>query len=269
MLHSQKDIEKCVIGASDGDIGQVTDLYFGDQAWVIRYLIVDTGTWLAERKVLISPISICSSDWQAQRLAVGITRVQVENSPAIDTDQPVSRQHEVQYFGHYGYPTYWDGGGMWGGGVLPIGLYPVASDTATQQRNAERVKTERAQHADDDPHLRSCAAVIGYHIHANDGEVGHIEGFLIDDESWAIRYLVVNTSNWLLGHLVLIAPEWISGVHWLDQTVTVDLSCEALKTAPSYEATTELSRQYETDLYTHYARAPYWWKTDPTHRQKI
>ncbi len=272
MLHSQKDIEKCVIGASDGDIGEVTDLYFDDHAWAIRYLIVDTGSWLAERKVLISPISICSSDWQTPKISVGITREQVKNSPSIDTEQPVSRQHEEEYFGHYGYPIYWNGGGMWGAGMLPTGVYPgyvaLPSDSATPQANAERVTAEHAQHADDDPHLRSCAAIIGYHIHANDGQVGHVEGFLIDDESWAIRYLVVNTGNWWAGHKVLIAPQWISGVHWIDQTVTVDLSCAALKTAPTYDAAVELNRQYETSLYTHYARAPYWWQADPTHPQK-
>ncbi len=272
MLHSQKDIEKCAISASDGDIGQVTDLYFDDQAWAIRYLIVDSGSWLAERKVLISPISIRSADWQAQTLAVGITRDQVKNSPAIDTDQPVSRQHEAQYFGYYGYPTYWDGGGMWGGGVLPMGLYPgyAALAHGTPEQNSQvQVNSECAQQADDDPHLRSCAAIIGYHIHASDGEVGHVEGFLIDDESWAIRYLVVNTSNWWLGHHVLIAPQWIDGVHWLDQSVTVDLSREALQTAPAYDAALELNRQYESNLYTHYARAPYWWQAAPVLRQEI
>lgn len=263
MLRSQKDIEKCVIGATDGDIGQVKDLYFDDHAWVIRYLIVDTGSWLSERKVLISPISIHKPDWSAHRLAAGITRDQVKNSPVIDTDKPVSRQHEVQYFGYYGYPIYWGGAGMWGGGMLPMGLYPgydaLPGDSAAREQVIEEsAKAERARHRDDDPHLRSCKAVIGYHIHATDGEVGHVEGFLIDDETWAIRYLVVNTSNWWIGHKVLIAPEWIGGVHWLNQTVAVGLSREAVKTAPAYDASAELDRQRETDLYTHHGRPPYW-----------
>lgn len=263
MLRSLQDLEKCTIGATDGDVGHVRDGYFDDHAWVIRYLIVDTGSWLASRKVLISPISIQKPDWAAHRLPVVITRDQVKDSPDIDTDQPVSRQHEALYLGYYGYPSYWGGAGMWGGGMIPMAMYPgyggvPGGSAEREQAIEESAKAERARHRDDDPHLRSCSAVVGYHIQATDGEIGHVEGFLIDDESWAIRYLVVNTSNWWLGHRVLIAPQWIDGVHWSEQTVTVDLSREAVKAAPPYEPATDLDRQRETGLYTHYGRPPYW-----------
>lgn len=273
MLRSQKDLEKCVIAATDGDVGKVNDLYFDDDAWAIRYLVVDTGTWLSSRKVLISPISIQKPDWTAHRLAAAITRDQVKNSPDIDTDKPVSRQHEVQYLDYYGYPGYWGGAGMWAGGMVPMAMYPgyagLAGNTPErEQAIAERASAEREQHRNDDPHLRSCAAVIGYHIHATDGEVGHVDGFLIDDETWAIRYLVVNTSNWWMGHKVLIAPQWIGGVHWSDQAVTVDLTREAVKAAPVYDPSTEMDRQREAGLYTHYSRAPYW-KADATLEREI
>lgn len=263
MLRNAKDIQRCVIGATDGDIGRVTDLYFDDHAWAIRYLIVDTGSWLSDRKVLISPISIHKPDWPRYRLLAAITREQVKNSPDIDTDKPVSRQHEAQYLSYYDYPTYWGSAGIWGGGMVPMAMYPgyvgLPGGAAEQERAIEEgAKAERTRHRDDDPHLRSCTAVIGYHIHATDGEVGHVEGFLVDDETWAIRYLVVNTSNWWLGHKVLIAPQWIGGVHWSDQTVSVDLSREAVKAAPPYDPTAELDRQRETGLFTHYGRPPYW-----------
>lgn len=245
MLLTLKDFEKCTIGASDGDIGHVKDLYFDDAAWVVRYLIVNTGSWLNSRKVLISPISIQKPDWVAYRLQAAVTRVQVEDSPDIDTDKPVSRQHEVQYLGYYGYPLYWGGVGLWGAGMYPFAMAPVG-------------QVERERHRDDDPHLRSCEAVVGYHIHASDGEVGHVEGFLIDDETWVIRYLVVNTSNWWLGHKVLIAPQWIGGVHWSDQSVTVKLSRDAVKAAPAYDASAYLDRRREASLYAHYGHPPYW-----------
>jgi len=265
MLRSLQDLEKYTIGATDGDIGQVKDLYFDDGAWVIRYLIVDAGAWLASRKVLISPISIQKPDWAAHRLLAGITRSQVENSPDIDTDKPVSRQHEGQYLGYYGYPMYWGDAGLWGGGMLPIAQVPgqaeVPPDAAARERAID--EAERERHRDDDPHLRGCGAVVGYHLHASDGEVGHVEGFLIDDETWFIRYLVVNTSNWWLGHKVLIAPQWIGSVHWSDQSVSVDLSRESVQAAPPYDSSADLDRQGETGLYTHYGRPPYW-KADST-----
>src|SRR5271170_6267835 len=114
MLRSLKDLEDYAIHATDGVIGHVTDFYFDDDAWVVRYLLVETGTWHSSRRVLISPIAIGQPNWVERILPVSITREQVKNSPEIDTDKPVSRQHEVQFLGYYGYPYYWAGDGLWG-----------------------------------------------------------------------------------------------------------------------------------------------------------
>src|SRR5664279_428506 len=124
MLRSMNDLEDCVIHATDGSIGQVKDLYFDDKAWVIRYLVVDTGSWLSSRNVLISPIAIGHPNWTEKVLPVSITKEQVKNSPSIDTDKPVSRQHEMRYLGYYGYPLYWGGAGLWGGGMYPYIMMP-------------------------------------------------------------------------------------------------------------------------------------------------
>ena len=263
MLRNTKDIENYAIGATDGNVGQVKDFYFDDHAWVIRYLVVDTGPWLLSRKVLISPISIHDPDWAARTLPVAITREQVRNSPDIDTDRPVSRQHEMQYLGYYGYSPYWGGTGLWGAGMYPYGMYPGRAgfgwDGAGREKvNDEVARAEQARHQDDDPNLRSCSAVIGYHIHATDGEIGHVQGMLIDEDTWAIRYIVVNTSNWWFGHQVLIAPQWIKDVSWRDKRVSVDLTRASVKDAPPYDATAELNRDRESGLYQHYRRPGYW-----------
>jgi len=71
----------------------------------------------------------------------------------------------------------------------------------------------------DDPHLRSTRQVTGYHIHATDGELGHVEDFIVDDENWAVRFLVVDTRNWLPGKKVLLSPQWIERVEWADSSV--------------------------------------------------
>ena len=266
MLRNTKDIENYAIGATDGNVGQLKEFYFDDHAWVIRYLVVDTGSWLSSlssRKVLISPISIHDPDWVARTLPVAITREQVRNSPDIDTDKPVSRQHEMQYHDYYGYSPYWGGTGLWGAGVYPYGLYPgrvgFGWDGAGREKvNDEYARAEQARHQDDDPNLRSCNAVIGYHIHATDGEIGHVQGMLIDEDTWAIRYIVVNTSNWWLGHQALIAPQWIKDVGWLDKRVSVDLTRGSVKDAPPYDPTVELNRERESGLYQHYRRPGYW-----------
>lgn len=268
MLRSMKDLQDCTIGATDGAIGKVKDFYFDDDDWAVRYLVVETGSWLQSRKVLISPISLLKPDWPARTLPVSITQAQVRHSPDIDTDKPVSRQHEQDYLGYYGYPAYWGGTGLWGEGVVPYGLVPYnlvpesvgfGANRAEQERDAEAfASAKRARHRQDDPHLRSCQAVMGYHLHATDGEIGHVEGMLVDELTWAIRYLIVNTSNWWLGHQVLVAPQWVTAVHWAEESVLVDLTRLSIQEAPPFDSTAELNRLTEMGLYKHHGRAGYW-----------
>jgi len=269
MLRSMKDLEDYSIGATDGNIGQVTDFLFDDHAWVIRYLVVDTGSWLSSRKVLISPISIHDPNWGLRTLPVSITKEQVRNSPDIDTDKPISRQHEIQYHSYYGYPYYGGGVGIWGAGMYPYMMdpgYPGYSgfglDRAEREKDREAFeKVERARHRNDDPTLRSCKEVMGYHTHATDGEIGHVQGLLVDDATWAVRYLVVNTSNWGLGRLVLIAPQWIKDIEWSNGSLTVDLTRASVKDSPPYDPTAELDREQESSLHNYYRRPGYWGPT--------
>ena len=219
MLRNVKDLRGYAIHATDGFIGKVDDLYFDDEAWVIRYFVVDTGGWLPGRKVLISPLAIGDPDWENRVLPVSLTKAKVEHSPNIDTRKPVSRQHETVYFGYYGYPFYWLGGaGSWGAGASPGN--PVA----------------------DDCHLRSCHDVTGHHVHATDGDIGRVADFLVDDQTWVIRDLVVDMGLWRIGHKVLVAPQRIRDVSWPDARVSVDLSREAVKGAPAYDAAAPLDR---------------------------
>jgi sporulation protein YlmC with PRC-barrel domain len=266
MLHSIKELEKYRVGASDGVIGEVKDLYFDDADWVIRYLVVSTGAWLAEREVLISPYSIGPLNHADRIMPVRITREQVENSPAIDTDKPVSRQHESGYLGYYGYPAYWGGTGLWGAGYYPgsmlgsgaLGGSDIAytEALAADERNQlQRAKRERAM---EDPHLRSCNTVKGYHVHATDGDIGHVQGFLVDEQSWALQYLIINTSNWWLGNQVLVAPTWIEQVSWSSSKVTVNFTRQQIKDSPSYNEDMALDRRYEESLHRYYARDGYW-----------
>jgi hypothetical protein len=250
-MFTNKRLKDYVIRATDGELGSVVELYFDDETWAIRYLVVDTGGWLSGRRVLISPFSIIRTDWDAVRLDVALTKQQVENSPNIDTHQPVSRQHEAAYLGYYGYPYYWDGPNLWGPAFYPAALAVPA--TASTEAMAEGIRKESK-----DSHLRSTEAVTGYHIEAADGEIGHVDGFVVDDEAWAIRYIEVATRNWLPGKKVLVSPSWIERVSWVDSKVSVGLSREAIKDAPEYIESRPITREYENRLYFHYGRPPYW-----------
>lgn len=271
MLRNMKDLENYAIRATDGNIGHVTNFYFDDEAWVIRYLVIDTGTWLAGRKVLISPIAIGRPNWTERILPVSITKEQVKQSPDIDTEKPVSRQHELGYLSYYGYQHYWGGQDLWGEVPYPSMMMPTHSgilSTPQALLDAQRAsaQAEKARHQDEDPHLHSCKAVIGYHIQATDGEIGHVQGLLVQDETWAIRYIVVDTSNWWLGHRVLIAPQWIQKVSWSNTTVSVNLSRQAVKGAPPYDSAAQFDREQEAGIYNHYGRPGYW--ADETKRDR-
>jgi len=248
---TNKHLKDFVVRATDGELGTVDQLYFDDESWAIRYLMVETGGWLGGRRVLISPMSVTHLDWDNKRLDVALTKEQVEHSPDIDTHKPVSRQHEAAYLGYYGYPYYWGGPYLWGPAFNPAGL---ASRTSTStQAMADRVRRESM-----DSHLRSTAAVTGYNIETDDGEIGHVDGFVVDDETWAIRYLEVATRNWWPGKKVLVSPAWIERVSWSESKVYVHLSREAIKNGPEYIESREITREYEDRLYAHYGRPPYW-----------
>lgn len=239
----QRNINKLYgfsVAAIDGQIGTIEDCYFDDVTWTIRFFVVETGTWLNGRKVLISPLAIQRVDGAANTLSTSLTLEQVRKSPDIDTSKPVSRQHEVEQFGYYGFPYYWGEGDLWGGGPQPgmsLSSYGDARLPIGPQASAAYANTQLRLHRDrgDDPHLRSCRAIERYHIHATDGDVGHVESVLVDDEGWAICDLIVKTSDWWLGHRMLVAPSWINDIGWLNATVMVNLTRQAIKDAPAYD----------------------------------
>jgi hypothetical protein len=265
MLFNLKEIEGFAIGATDGVIGHVRNFYFDDEAWVIRYLVVDTGSQYANRKVLISPFALGQPNWSEKLLSAAITQTQVKNSPDIDTDKPVSRQHEMGYLGYYGYPNYWGGGGLWGAGVYPdilqAGLEPNGANKAdlrarTIAGEAQTAITSTPRPTDS--HLRSVNNVTRYYVHASDGDIGHVQGLLVEEKTWAVRYIIVNTSNWWLGHAVLISPEWIKDVYWADSKLVVSISRRAVKDAPVYDPHSILNRAQEQAVHAHYGLWGYW-----------
>lgn len=260
MLHDINELRGFSVEATDGPIGQVRDAYFDDQAWTIRFFVVDTGPWLKGRRVLIPPIAFGNPDWGARRLPVSLSRALVRDSPDVDTSKPVARQHEIEQFTYYGYPSYWGGPGVWGNGMR-AGATHAAGAAANDKAFVEAQLLLHHQRGDD-PHLRGCDAIIRYHVHAIDGDIGHVDGLIVDDQNWVIRYLVVNTSNWWLGHDVLVAPEWIDDISWLEATVSVGLSRRAVKDAPVYDPAAPPDREHERALYRHHGRLGYWLDSD-------
>ena len=229
----------------DGEIGKVKEFYFDDWHWTIRYLVADTGNWLSRRQVLISPYALAAVSVEEHHLEVDLTKKQIEDGPSLNSDKPVSHQFEEAYYGYHGWPTYWGGPYRWG-------AYPYIA------RQPENWRGSNPSGKAWDPHLRSTYGVSGHHIQALDGEIGHVEDFIIEDETWAIRYLVVDTHNWWPGKKVLLSPAWIENVSWSERKVFVNLSRDAIKQSPEYTDETLLTREYEAGLHRHYNRQTYW-----------
>jgi hypothetical protein len=207
--------------------------------------------WLPGRKVLVSPMSIEQVDISEGKVDVTLTKGKIKNSPHVDTDKPVSKQYELEYGSYYGYPPYWGaaGTGYWGAHWYPTEL--------AQQRIEELSEIEEIE-KDNESNLRSLKEVTGYHIHATDGNIGHVEDFIICDRTWTVRYIVVDTKNWWPGKQVLISPEWITDVRWKEDTVHVDLTKETIINGPEYIPTEDISREYEDVLYENYHKIKYW-----------
>jgi uncharacterized protein YrrD len=231
MLRTVNKLDHCRIIASDGEIGSISDVYFDDEKWVVRYLVVDTGGWLNDRRVLISPYAVRFIDWDMRAVVVDLTRDQVRSSPGIDTDKPVSRQQEEEYHRYYGYPQYWPYATYWAWGAIPLAVPPDPQ----VHTEAEKARREHARSIGADVHLRSSRAVQGYHIETTDNAIGHVADFLFDEETWAIRYLIADTRNWLPGKHVLLAPQWIRSVSWADRSLSVALSRREVEQSPQYD----------------------------------
>lgn len=245
MLSKVKTIKGFKLDGFDGEIGKVREFYFDDRHWTIRYLVADTGNWLTGRQVLISPHALVAVNKKEQHIEINLTKQQIEDSPSLNSDQPVSRQFEEAYYEYYEWPMYWGGPYMWGANPY------IERDRGKCKKSTQGEKAW-------DPHLRSTHEVNGYHIQATDGEIGHVEDFIIDDETWAIRYLVIDTRNWWPGKNVLVSPKWIERVSWSESKVFINLSRESISQSPEYTEESLLTRDYETRLHRHYDRQGYW-----------
>jgi len=245
MLNKAKDLNGYTLHSLDGEIGKVKDFYFDDKHWTVRYLVADTGNWLMGMQVLLSPYSLLAVNIAEQSISIDLTKMQIEGSPSLDCDKPVSRQFEEAYYGYYGWPMYWSGPFLWG---------PSPYIARNREERRAFPPVEKAW----DPHLRSVHDVIGHTIHATDGNIGHVDDFLIDDENWAIRYLIIDTQNWWPGKQILIAPRWIERVSWTESKVFVNLTRESITRSPEYTAESQLTRDFESKLHQHYDRPGYW-----------
>jgi hypothetical protein len=261
MIRSAKSLEGCELHARDGTIGRIRDVYFDDEHWTVRYLVVDAGTWLTGRTVLIAATALGRKEWESGAVAVDLTKEQVRNSPSVDAHQPVTRQQELALHDYYGWPYYWTAPVLGTGGVAPIGQPVPATAPLRPDRPREPASGEGSRQAGEgkterDSHLRSVHSTRGYHIEASDGSIGHVDDFLIEDADWSVRFLVVDTRNWWPGKKVIVAPSHVLTIDWAGAAVRVKLTRDAIKSGPEFEEQRSVTAEYTDRLEAHYRRFP-------------
>jgi hypothetical protein len=203
MLTNTQTIYGTAVETSDGVAATVSDVYFDDRQWKVRYLVVHTGNWLTGRRVLVQPKLIVRSDWIHRRIRVALTTAQLEASRDVRTEIPVNQPKELEGAKLLAWEAYWTG---------------VFEDSPSGG----------------DPHLRSTKAIAGHHIEGTDGRIGHVDNFIIDDETWEIRYIVVGTRNWWPGKRVLIEPRAADSTSWDSRMVRVAMRQSEIERSPEY-----------------------------------
>lgn len=245
-LRSINGIIRAKIRATDGDIGKVRDFLFDDERWTLRYVVADTGNWLTGRKVLLSPFSLGDPDLvrMTSEIPVKLSRKQIEEAPPLDADAPVSRRYEQQLARYYALPPYWGSNSLWGFRQHPAETIPFTpEEIAEQEKPFADIK---------ECHLRSVKEVDGYHIQALDGLIGHVRDFLAHQQSWAIRFLVVDTKNWWPGKRVLISPAKAREVNWQARRVQLQMKRDQIKQSPEYHPDQPVSIDLEELTLAHY-----------------
>ena len=265
MLFAVTGLLGCPVEASDGGVGVVKDFLFDDQSWKIRWMAVDAGHWLSGRRILIHPSAIAPltvppkpalpmmSRGEALTVSVHLTRQQIEASPDSREDEPCTRELEARLYDHYGWDRYW-GDTYFGPDAIDPLSKPIHAETA-----APRTAEMETEPGDSDPYLRGVAAVKGYHVHATDGDLGHVETILADDVNWDIRYLVIATRNWWPGKHVQLAPFAVMEIDWSEHRINVNVTRDQVKSSPAWDPLAMADQVGEQQLHRHFGWPGYGW----------
>jgi hypothetical protein len=229
MLQSLKALRHANIEAADGLVGTLDRILIDIDHWAIRYLVVDAGGWWDQHEVLLSPQAVRGGGPPDRTLRLSLTRAQVKSGPGAMLRAPLLPP------------------------AVPAGIAGI--DDARQASSGGAAVLEDAR---GDLGLADSQDILGTHLHASDGDIGHVEDFLLDVDTWSLRYLVVDTSNWWIGKQVLISPDWIDRFEWPGGKLHVGLDRASVKGAPEYDGTTPPGRETEVALFHHHRRPPYW-----------
>jgi len=239
MKRSLKNLVGFKIKETNGKKGNVVDFLFDEERWIIRYLEVELGTFFNDRKVLIGRTFLDKPEWYDSIFPINISISDIENAPELKEHLPVSIKYEEEFNKHYRIINYWD--------------LPVSAIATMYPPRPIKVPTKDINEKDLNTKLRSFNEVLDYHVHANDGIIGHLNDLIIDDEDWQIVYAVIDTSNWIPWSKIVIIPiNRLEEISYVQSEIKVNLSTERIKNSPEYIDCTQIKNEYEKLLYEFY-----------------
>lgn len=247
MLWDVSVIKGYAVMASDGFLGTVSDFLLDDASWKMRWLVVETGHWYSGREALIPISALGRPDPASRRFPVNLTMQQAKECPNIEQDLPVSRQVEGRLHAYHGRRPYWTRSCFEGA----IAADFVAPAYRAETRVRDSMATTPPQKTGDQ-HLRSVEEVIGYRVHATDGEIGHVGDFLAEECGWEIRFIKVSTKNWSPGASVLVSPLSVSMVAWFERLVFLDVDRQKVRRSPPYDPRITVDGRYAASLSPYY-----------------
>jgi hypothetical protein len=225
------------VRAYDGRVGTVHDLYFDDEDWSICFVVVRVGRWPFGRRLLISPSELRMADEEEEVLSIALRRSQLNACPEAHVHRPVSSLRREEQSASRGWLPVWPCRAPFGAYPVPaLALLPMDDEGEEGEWGGTSPRMDKDEV---DVHLRSMSEVIGYHIQAIDGEIGHVEDLLLCDKDWLVRYVIVDTRNWWGGRKVLVEPQWIEEFRCGESKVYLKLARGGVEGIP----------QYDPDLY--------------------
>lgn len=230
------------VSTSDEDAYRLVDVLFDETSWKVRHFIVRTSSWLVNHQVLLTPNLIAGFRDDDQTLLLSATSKEVQDSPGVDTVMPISKESELLI------AKYW----QW---ALPEEDAPLLSDVghSIKKEANESIRASSENAVTTQVQVRSAEEVTGYHIHAPDGHLGHVEGFIFDDSNWSIQFLIVDTRNWLPAKKVLLPVKGIGEIQWASTSITVTPTREKIKSAPAYDDELSLTTEDEKSIRQHFS----------------
>lgn len=253
MLQAVRKFIKMKVRGTDGICGHIQDIYFDEEKWTLRYFLLDTGGWLPGKLVLISPLAIDDIDFKNKILEVNLSKDQIDKCPNPSEHAPITRQMEENYANYYEYPHYWPGMGIWPAVGYDLAYYSRFQNHGHTDQETQSLKNKKIK----DQHLRTANELKSYSLVAIDGKFGHLEDFIVDDETWELRYLVIDTINWWPSKVIILSPQWIEKIDWVELEIILGLDKVKIKNSPLYTEE-NLDRDYEINLYDYYQEPKYW-----------